>query len=66
MIEGVTGSEQTQATSPIQANLLALRNEARAQEEVANMLQQQARQTREQVPPPSNPDGVGQNVDTYA
>lgn len=66
MIEAVTASEQTQAISQMQANLLAMRNEARAQQEVANMLQQQADQAREQVPPPANPEGVGRNVDTYA
>jgi len=66
MIEGVTASEQTQAISQAQANLLAVRNEARAQQQIANMLQQQADQAQEEVPPPANPEGVGQNVDTYA
>lgn len=66
MIDGVTSPEQTQATSPIQANLIAVRNEAQAQQQIANVLEQQAREAQNQVQPAPNPDGVGQNVDTYA
>lgn len=66
MIDGVSSTEQTQATSQIQANLIAVRSEAQAQQQIANVLEQQAQQAQSQVVPPSNPEGVGQNVDTYA
>ena len=63
MINGVSSSEQTQATSQMQANLIALRNEAQNQQQIAEVLAEQAQ------PAPtvsSNPQGVGENVDTYA
>jgi hypothetical protein len=66
MIDGVSSTEQTQATSQIQANLLAVRNEAQHQQQMANVLAQQAQQVQEQVQPSPNPEGVGGNVDTYA
>jgi hypothetical protein len=66
MIDGVSSTEQTQATSQIQANLLAVRNEAQHQQQMANVLAQQAQQVQEQVRPSPNPEGVGGNVDTYA
>lgn len=66
MIDGVSSTEQTQATSQIQANLIAVRSEAQAQQQIANVLEQQAQQAQSQVVPSSNPEGVGQNVDTYA
>ncbi|MEW6678822.1 MAG: hypothetical protein AB1421_12955 [Pseudomonadota bacterium] len=66
MIDGVSSTEQTQATSQIQANLIAVRNEAQSQQQIANVLEQQAQQAQDQVQPASNPEGVGQNVDTYA
>jgi len=66
MIDGVSSTEQTQATSQIQANLLAVRNEAQHQQQMANALAQQAQQVQEQVQPSPNPEGVGGNVDTYA
>jgi hypothetical protein len=66
MIDGVSSTEQTQATSQVQANLIAIRNEAQNQQQIANVLQQETQQSREQVQPASNPEGVGQNVDTYA
>lgn len=66
MIDGVSSTEQTQATSQVQANLIAIRNEAQNQQQIASVLQQETQQSREQVQPASNPEGVGQNVDTYA
>lgn len=66
MIDGVSATEQTQATSQIQANLIAVRSEAQSQQQVANALSQQAQQAKDQVQPSANPEGVGQNVDTYA
>lgn len=66
MIDGVSSTEQTQATSPVQANLIAVRNEAQSQQQIANALSQQAEQAQEQVQPSANPEGVGENVDTYA
>jgi hypothetical protein len=66
MIDGISSTEQTQATSQMQANLIAIRNEAQSQQQIANVLQQEAQRTQEQVQPTSNPEGVGQNVDTYA
>jgi len=66
MIDGVTASAQTQATSQLQANLIAVRSEAQQQQQVATVLSQQAQDAQAQVQPTSNPAGVGQNVDTYA
>lgn len=66
MIDGVSSTEQTQATSQIQANLIAVRNEAQNQQQIADTLAQQAQQSQEQVQSTSNPAGVGENVDTYA
>lgn len=66
MIDGISSTEQAQATSQMQANLIAIRNEAQSQQQIANVLQQEAQRTQEQVQPTSNPEGVGQNVDTYA
>lgn len=66
MIDGVSSTEQTQATSQTQANLIAVRNEAQNQQQLANVLQQEAQSAQQQVQPSSNPQGVGGNVDTYA
>jgi len=66
MIDGVSSTEQTQATSQIQANLIAVRSEAQSQQQIADALSQQAQQSQQQVQPSSNPEGVGQSVDTYA
>ncbi len=66
MIDGVSSTEQSQATSQIQANLIAVRNEAQSQQQVADALAQQAQQAQEQVQSSPNPEGVGENVDTYA
>jgi Tfp pilus assembly protein FimT len=65
-MDGVSATELTQATSQLQANLIAARSEAQHQQQVADVLSQQAQKAQEQVPPTSNPEGVGQNVDTYA
>ena len=61
-MDGVSSTEQSQATSLLQANLIAVRNEAQHQQQIADVLAQQT----QQVQPASNPDGVGTNVDTYA
>lgn len=66
MIDGVSSTEQTQATSQIQANLIAVRNEAQNQRQIADALARQAQQSQEQVQSSANPPGVGGNVDTYA
>ncbi|MCP5278126.1 MAG: hypothetical protein H6935_07160 [Thiobacillus sp.] len=66
MIDGVSSAEQSQATSQVQANLIAVRNEAQNQQQLANVLQQESQRAQDQVQASSNPEGVGQNVDTYA
>lgn len=66
MIDGVSSAEQSQATSQVQASLLAVRNEAQQQQQLSNVLQQEAQRAQEQVQSTPNPEGVGQNVDTYA
>jgi hypothetical protein len=66
MIDGVSLVEQSQATSQAQVNLLAVRNEAQHQQQLSNVLQQEAQRAQEQVQSTPNPEGVGQNVDTYA
>lgn len=66
MIDGVSSAEQSQATSQVQANLIAVRNEAQNQQQLSNVLQQEAQRAQDQVQASSNPEGVGQNVDTYA
>lgn len=66
MIDGVSLVEQSQATSQAQVNLLAVRNEAQHQRQLSNVLQQEAQRAQEQVQSTPNPEGVGQNVDTYA
>jgi len=65
MIVGVSATEQSQATSHLQANMIAMRNEAQSQQQIANLLQQEAQRAHDQVQPASNPEGVGLNVDTY-
>ncbi|MEW5770728.1 MAG: hypothetical protein AB1831_10245 [Pseudomonadota bacterium] len=66
MISGVSSTEQSQATSQLQANIVAVRNEAQNQQRIADNLAQQAQRSQEQVQTTSNPSGVGGNVDTYA
>ncbi len=71
-MEAVSSVEQSRGGTPLQASLIALRSEAQSQQAVADLLARQAeRQVQAVVPtsavtPPSNPEGVGQNVDTYA
>jgi hypothetical protein len=65
-MEAVSSTEQSQAGTPQQANLIALRTAVQSQQAVADMLAKQAEQQTQQVVPTSNPEGVGQNVDTFA
>lgn len=65
MIDGVSSSEQTQAVSRAEASLLAVRNEAQQQQQLADTVARQAEQ-QQAAQPASNPEGVGGNVDTYA
>lgn len=65
-MEAVSSTEQSQAGTPLQANLIALRTEAQSQKAIADVLARQAEQQAQQVVPSANPEGVGQNVDTYA
>lgn len=65
-MEAVSSIEQSQAGTPLQANLIALRTEAQSQQAIADLLARQAEQQARQVVPSSNPEGVGQNVDTFA
>lgn len=65
-MEAVSSTEQSQAGTPQQANLIALRAEAQSQQAIADLLAKQAERQTQTVAPPSNPEGVGQNVDTYA
>lgn len=66
MMDAVSSTEQSLATSPQQASLIALRSEAQSQKAVADLLAKQAEQQAQQVVPASNPQGVGENVDTFA
>jgi hypothetical protein len=66
MMEAVTSTEQSLAGTPQQANLIALRIEAQNQQAIADLLARQADKQAEQVSPPANPEGIGENVDTYA
>jgi hypothetical protein len=65
-MEAVSSTEQSQGGTPLQANLIALRSEAQSQQAIADLLAKQAEQQTQTVTPPSNPEGIGQNVDTYA
>ncbi len=65
-MEAVTSTEQSLAGTPQQANLIALRIEAQNQQAIAELLARQAEKQAEQVQPPENPEGIGENVDTYA
>jgi hypothetical protein len=65
-MEAISSTEQSLAGTPRQANLIALRIETQSQQAIADMLARQAEQQSEQVAPAANPEGVGQNVDTYA
>ena len=65
-MDAVSATELSQSANQQQANLLAMRNEAQAQQQLANMVAQQAQQAQQQVQPPSNPPGVGTQVDTHA
>jgi hypothetical protein len=65
-MEAISSTEQSLAGTPRQANLIALRIETQSQQAMADMLARQAEQQAGQVVPAANPEGVGQNVDTYA
>jgi hypothetical protein len=65
-MEAVSSTEQSQAGTPQQANLIALRAEAQSQQAIADLLAKQAERQAQAVAPAANPEGVGQNVDTYA
>lgn len=66
MMDAISSTEQSLASSPQQANLIALRIEAQSQKAIADLLAKQAEQQTQQVAPAGNPEGVGQNVDTFA
>lgn len=66
MMDAVSATEQSLASTPQQANLIALRTEAQSQKAIADLLAKQAEQQARQVLPAGNPEGVGQNVDTFA
>lgn len=66
MIDGVTATAQSQANSQLQASLIAVRSEAQNQQQIAQTLSEQAQKAQDQVPQASNPQGVGENVDTFA
>jgi hypothetical protein len=61
-MDGVSYTTASQAQSHADATLIALRQIADAQRQVAEMLSRQV----EQAPPPANPPHLGQRVDTYA
>jgi hypothetical protein len=65
-MEAISSTEQSLAGTPRQANLIALRIETQSQQAMADMLARQAEQQAGQIVPAANPEGVGQNVDTYA
>jgi hypothetical protein len=66
MMDAVSSSAQSLASTPQQANVIALRIEAQSQQAIADLLAKQADQQAREAVPASNPAGVGQNVDTYA
>ncbi len=65
-MEAVSATEQSLASTPQQANIIALRTEAQSQRAIADLLAKQAEQQAQQVVAAANPHGIGQNVDTYA
>lgn len=66
-MEAVSATEFSQAGTALQANVIALRTEAQNQQAQAAMLARQAeQQSQQQITPAANPEGMGQNVDTYA
>lgn len=65
-MEAISSTEQSLAGTPRQASLIALRIETQSQQALADMLARQTEQQAEQVVPAANPEGVGQNIDTYA
>lgn len=65
-MEAVSSTEQSLGGTPQQANIIALRTEAQSQKAIADLLSKQAEQQVQQVVPASNPEGVGQNIDTFA
>jgi hypothetical protein len=65
-MEAVSATELSQAGTAQQASILALKTEAQNQQALSAMLARQAEQQAQQVTPAANPEGVGENVDTYA
>lgn len=66
-MDGVSYTNASQAQSHADATLIALRQTADAQRQVAEMLSRQVEQAQvEQTRPPANPPHLGQSVDTYA
>lgn len=65
-MEAVSSTEQSLAGTPLQANLIALRTEAQSEKAIADLLARQAVQQAEKVVPTSNPEGIGQTIDTFA
>ncbi len=66
MMDALSSAEFSVASTPQQASLIALRTEAQSQKAVADLLAKQAEQQTQEVVPTGNPEGVGQNVDTFA
>ncbi|MEW5788200.1 MAG: hypothetical protein AB1899_10160 [Pseudomonadota bacterium] len=66
MIDDIAATAQTLASTPQQASILAIRLEAQSQQAVADLLARQAEEQAQTVQAPSNPEGVGGNVDTFA
>ncbi|HNA29701.1 MAG TPA: hypothetical protein PLL19_08810 [Thiobacillaceae bacterium] len=65
-MDAVAATEQSQATTPQQASLIALRIEAQSQQAIADLLARQAAEQAQAVPAAANPEGLGGSVDTYA
>lgn len=66
MIDDIAATAQNLASTPQQATILAIRLEAQSQQAVADLLARQAQEQVQTVQAPSNPEGVGGSVDTFA
>lgn len=65
-MEAVSATEMSQAGTAMQASVIALKTEAQNQRALSAMLARQSEQQVQQPQPAANPDGLGENVDTYA
>ena len=65
MLEGISSSESV-ATNQSKAGLIALRQSAESERQIADMLSRRVEESKAAASTTSNPPHLGQQIDTYA